>query len=172
MVKKSLLTAAGVLMLSVIFCEAFGQTIVINEYDELTGNRRIFSSTESILHEGFRGSAAVEVRFGRIKVDSLAYYESYTMGLEVSSLDGFQLFPSGSAYFVIDDERAQYELNRGKVERRGEVAFESSYLRLNKADFERFGKAADLRFSIGGDVYTVTQNAKDAFLLVFNKLQD
>lgn len=168
--KKTLLIIAGIWMFSSVYTEVFSQTIERIAYDEFTGNRTIITSHEAIQHAGFTGSASVTASFGRIETETAGVTDVYAMSIQVSSLDGFQMFPADSVYFMIDDERAQYELFQTEVERRGEGTFESSFIELNETDFEKFGKAKDLRFSIHGNVFTLTQNAKDAFLLVLNEL--
>jgi hypothetical protein len=168
--KRDLMLIAVVpLMFTAILGEAAGQTFKMDEYHEDSGNRILLTSNEQIDHDGFTGSVFVAASFARINSEDT---ESYSFHIEVHSNDGFEMFTADSVNFFIDDEREQYKLFVSAAERREESNFESGFIQLKKTEFEKFGKATDLRFRIHNNDFTVSQNAKDAFLLVLNTLKE
>ena len=170
MKKNLLLTAAVTLLFFTVYDAATGQTFEVNRYDEATGNRILVTNNEKIDHEGFTGSAFVSAMFGRDKTESNEHTEHYTLVIEIFSEDGFEVFNADSVNFTIDDEMVRYKLFVIATERREQSNFESCFVQLTKTDFERFGKARDLRFRILNNDFTITQNAKDALLLVLREI--
>ena len=163
MLKKNLMILTSIFILTSLCSEIFGQSIVKNEEDEFTGNRVIQSSSERIEHEGFTGRAFVS-----------AFYNegSYFLILEVYSSDSWQLLSANTTNFIIDDDRKEYELLRIDTDTSSGGTIEQYGIILSASEFEKFGNAEDLRFRANRNIYTITQEAKDSFLLVLNELQE
>lgn len=163
MLSKTFIAFIAIFILSSFSAELIGQSIIKNEEDEFTGNRIIQSSSERIEHEGFSGSALVS-----------AFYNegSYFMILSVISRDSWQLLSANTANFIIDDERAEYDLLRIDTDTSGGGTTEQYGIVLSESEFAKFGNAEDLRFRANRNIYTITQEAKDSFLLVLNELQE
>lgn len=163
MLKKYLIILTGVFILSSFCSELFGQSIAKNEEDEFTGNRVIQSSAERIEHEGFTGRSFVS-----------AFYNEgrYIMIIEVASTDSWQLLSANTANFIIDGEREEHQLLRIDTDTQSGGTIERYGIMLSASEFEKFGNAEDLRFRANRNVYTVTQEAKDTFLLVSNEVHE
>lgn len=144
---------------------AYAQEIVEDSEDEFNGARKVRTSTHQIDHEGFSGSARiVYLHVGEAETGS------YGMALNVRSRDSWQILGSDTAEFIVDEKRATYDLSRSNTDISGGITSEVYIIASTQGELREIGVAEDVRFRVNGNVYTLTNEAKEAARLIVDRV--
>lgn len=137
------------------------QEITRDGEDDFRGERIVETSREQIEHEGFPGSS---------RVTFLYAYRSYLLALIVTSSAGWQIYGDDTAEFIVDENRRTYNIELLSTDRNQGVTSGHYGISLEEGEVRELGSAEDVRFRINGNVYTLTDEAKEAAQLIVDRV--
>ena len=143
----------------------YAQEIETDETDEFSGERVVNTSLHQIEHEGFSGRARIFFLYTTNSNTS-----PYTFVFTVMSRDGWQVLGDDTAEFIVDDGRETRNLTRVDTDTSGGRTSESYAIAFTEDDLRDLGLAEDVRFRVNGNIYRLTNEAKEAAQLIVNRV--
>jgi hypothetical protein len=151
---KTLILSAIILFTGIINVSAQNEFIASDEVDEFTLQRNVISETLSLPNDN--SSVKSYASFAYIKSKK----SNGTQGFIITSRsdDSWQMLSEDTAIFIIDGARESVNIHQTDSEIESGYVIEQVFIEI---DLKRVVDATDVRFKIGTNVFTITDEAKE-----------